>query len=92
MQGGGCKLSELVFYLFMFHLTMLLVTQTTRCGVNNELGWTWKVPAMPNFRYYPGIYPEGLSKTSNNLSQVTGLLSMVDGDKELLKRTPYTGK
>jgi len=51
-----------------------------------------KYQPCPNFRYYPGIYPEGLSKTSNNLSHVTGLLSMEDGDKELLNRTPYTGK
>jgi len=47
MQGGGCKLSAFVFYLFMVHLTMLSVTETTQCGVNNELGWTWKVAAMP---------------------------------------------
>jgi hypothetical protein len=51
-----------------------------------------KQQPCPNFRDYHGIYPEELSKTSNNLSQVTGLLSMENGDKELLNRTPHTGK
>jgi hypothetical protein len=44
MQGGGCKLSAFVSYLCMVHATMLSVTRTTQCGVNNELGW--KVEAM----------------------------------------------
>jgi hypothetical protein len=36
MHGSGCKLSAFVFYLFMVHLTMLSVTQTTQCGENYE--------------------------------------------------------
>jgi hypothetical protein len=37
--------------------------------MTNELGNTWEEALCPNLRYYPGIFPEGPRKATENLSQ-----------------------
>jgi hypothetical protein len=37
--------------------------------VNNEIKRTWKEVVVPDLRYYPGIFQEGLRKMMKNLSQ-----------------------